>query len=1251
VQKIFKKIIEIYEDQKGLLEKYNESQLEDNFIKPIFTELGHFFVIREKTDKSARRPDYAFFPTEEEKRNAIKNKGNVDFYKTAIAIGDAKQLDRSLDKKIKGKDTFEFPNPSFQIDTYLRETKPKWGILTNGRKWRIYYKETSYKLDSYYEIDLINIIENKNLNDFKYFYFFFRREAFIEDSTGKCFPDKVFDQSIKYAEDIGENLEESVYKALKWMAEGFFSLKSNNLSKDEQTIKIIHENSLIFLYRLLFVLYANSRGILKPPKDRRYDPYNIEALIEDIIYKLDRNEVPHGAWYWTRLEEIFLLVNQGSVARNIPKEEFFVPAYNGGLFDPAKYPFLKEKKINDEYIAKVIDLLVRTKSKDHEGLARVDYSDLSIRHLGGIYEGLLEYKLRVAQEDLVAIKKKGKLVWIPKSKKGNDKIYDEVRKEEIYLTTDKNERKVTGSYFTPDYIVKYIVKNTLEPVIEEKIKKSKNNEEIRNAILSIKVLDPAMGSGHFLVEATDFLAQKLSLYLEFENGKETDIEWAKREIVKRCIYGVDLNPLATELAKVSLWLNAISKDKPLSFLDHHLRTGNSLIGADIKKLGTHQDREIANKNNLMRFFGKDFNKKIDDLLNLYKNIMKIRGEDVDDIRKQEEIYHELRNNPFRLRFEELANLYVSYYFGNKFSSEDYEKVLSEFKIGGNWNEIKKLEIFKRAQKIAEEEKFFHWELEFLEVFFDMQSGEKENSGFDLVIGNPPWGARLNFEVVNNLLVSGVRRHSNTYTFFSEKGINLVKKGGFFGFIIPNTWIEIDSCEKFRRLVFSVAKDINIVLTWKIFPETHSKAPVVDTCILYFKKDNAPNKFLIKNEKYEEIEITKDYNIKAKVLDRNLSIQERLNSLNLRNWINEIYYKTLDIWNNFKAKLSIFEEGRGGIVSKQIIHQIDIKSNFLEKDSIAKVRIGTQEYAEGGGDPPQTRNMIDNKVYNATEKKDNDYKPFVPCADIERYVLEWSGQWLKYGKNLHCPRDIKIYKEDHLLLGRIFDKKSGRFKCCFVPGRDEFFVNNTDSFNILIENKDYTLYSLLGIINSRLIGFYTLESNINLKRMAYPKINTKHAKRIPIPKKNYKPYLDKVDNLSQQICKNKEIFKEESNSFFKWFSREWDVNLESLNLKDELKEYWKYDFKEIIKIVKRNKSKIKGNSFSRDFQETLEKEWKRSINKLNPLLKEIQEIENYIDAIVFKIYGLKEEEVKIVLDSSDTKNEIENDILKKFRELK
>ncbi|MDI6655133.1 MAG: N-6 DNA methylase [Candidatus Hydrothermarchaeota archaeon] len=407
-----------------------------------------------------------------------------------------------------------------------------WGVLTDGKLWRLYYRERN-PVDSYYEVDLGEILKSGSKSDFKYFYLFFRKEAFLKDATGKNFLEKVYSEGVDYAKKVSEDLEKNIYRALKILAQGFLAWKANNLKPTEEAVKEIHKNSLIFLYRILFILYAESRGLLKIYKPG-YEYYDIAKIKVVAFYKKPEGSASeHSLELWIRLKELFKLIDEGSESRKIPKEELYVPSYNGELFrQDGDYKFLSENSVGDKYVADVLSLLTFSEEEGDKGF--IDYSTLEIRHLGSIYEGLLEYKLKVAEEDLVAVKEKDKQIWISENKANGKKILDEAKKGELYLATDKGERKATGSYYTPNYIVKYIVENTLLPIVEEKLKGASTGEEKIERILSTKVLDPAMGSGHFLVEATNFLAFLAEQMIEMnkqENGEiKCFVGWLELEI-------------------------------------------------------------------------------------------------------------------------------------------------------------------------------------------------------------------------------------------------------------------------------------------------------------------------------------------------------------------------------------------------------------------------------------------------------------------------------------------------------------------------------------------------------------------------------------------------------------------------------------------------------------------------------------------------------------------------------------------------
>ena len=204
----------------------------------------------------------------------------------------------------------------------------------------------------------------------------------MADAEGQCFLDRVYQGSLEYAQAIGDDLKENVYKALRLLAEGFLHTRGNDLDPVHD-LDEIHANSLVFLYRLLFINYAEDRRLL--PRDNRLykESYGLVSMEREIVSKLQRREslLTLQATYWEKLKTLFDLINQGTEILGIDAETMEVPPYNGGLFDPEKHPFLEQHKVEDKWLARVIDLLARSQG---EGVGRgfVDYSNLDVRHLG-----------------------------------------------------------------------------------------------------------------------------------------------------------------------------------------------------------------------------------------------------------------------------------------------------------------------------------------------------------------------------------------------------------------------------------------------------------------------------------------------------------------------------------------------------------------------------------------------------------------------------------------------------------------------------------------------------------------------------------------------------------------------------------------------------------------------------------------------------------------------------------------------------
>jgi len=694
----------------------NEAQTEEDLVKPVLRLLNHDFEVQPSlsTPEGAKRPDYVFYEGTDS-LNANKNQTLTDALpeQGGIAVGDAKHWNRPLDIAVRDNagDALLNKNPSYQISYYMQHSGVTWGILTNGKLWRLYHKDTAFKLDHFYEVDLQELAAAGDVERFLYFYAFFRRPAFDD---GPVSISAILRESTDYARKVGDSLKEQVYDALRHIAQGFLDYGPNQLEPDQETLNTIYDSSLILLYRLIFILYAEARELLPVRENAQYrDDYSLHAVKRDTARALDsgRRLLADSALVWPRLEQLFDTINRG----NPPLS---VATFNGGLFDPTRHEFLLRCKVGDSHLQRAIDKLARVER------AFVDYRDLSVQHMGTIYEGLLEHRLRSlpVRED----------EWV------------------ITLVNDKGERKSTGSYYTPDDIVKYIVERTVGPVLERAIEGKADDTEKLDAALKVNVLDPAMGSGHFLVEATEFIARFLVDHAILPEGKtadEADLAYWKRRVVQSCIYGVDLNPLAVELAKLSLWLTTVAKGRPLSFLDHHLRPGNSLVGSRLEHLEVHTTRSKRAKRTARQGDGTKqialladtgFAERISTAVDSMWRIETSESEDVSQVKQQEETYEAMR----RLlvdKYGRWLNLVTAARFGVSVGAWLWPTLVDKVKHNSIATVPAVEKLVSQANEIAARLGFFHWELEFPEIYFDREGHPLDDGGgFEAVVGNPPW---------------------------------------------------------------------------------------------------------------------------------------------------------------------------------------------------------------------------------------------------------------------------------------------------------------------------------------------------------------------------------------------------------------------------------------------------------------------------------------------------------------------------------
>ena len=619
-----------------------------------------------------------------------------------------------------------------------------------------------------------------------------------KDSTTISIISQISDAFDTFAVQIHDELTVNVFEALKVLAEGIISDKSNNLTLNEQTLKDIREPTFILLYRIMFVLYAEDRSIF-PEEKFYYDNFSLKWIKNNWILKSDHSVEEYGVH--KRIQRLFRLIEMGSEELDYKPEEFFMRSYYGRLFDRKIHSKLEKWSIPNKNLLDAVGLLTRTRDKKGNYFF-LDYAALETRHLGAIYEHLLEYHLTV---------KDGKVDDLPNPK----------------------ERKSTGSYYTPQYIVDYIVENTVGPLIDNIVKKTDDPSEQVDNILDLNVLDPAMGSGHFLVGATNYIAKRICQIEYGEEVTEQAFVERKRDVARRCVYGVDINPLAVDLASVSLWLETLSSEKPLSFLSAHLKSGNSLIGSSIDDILEKQTTLIESAKGRTRFkkIVRDFI-MLETLDDDTAQAVKAKIAKYDNMQSKGTTYYDLK---FLLDAKVAKSFGVDVPPIGDFVHKIGENSLDYHLEDNAWQEVKEASM---------KHLFFHWDLEFLDIFYDSDGKRKANPGFDAVVGNPPYVRQESIGKFKNVMQLSknnslglknciIPSKMDLGGYFYYHSLNILKNKGKLGFITSDGWMSVNYGKSLQKVLLNICDITAIMKTeFNIFEDADTK-----TVTLTLEKNN------------------------------------------------------------------------------------------------------------------------------------------------------------------------------------------------------------------------------------------------------------------------------------------------------------------------------------------------------------------------------------------------------------------------------
>ncbi|MGW9593629.1 Eco57I restriction-modification methylase domain-containing protein [Streptomyces chartreusis] len=648
----------------------------------------------------------------------------------------------------------QVPPQSMLQDCLNRTEAHLWAVLTNGRRLRLLRDSSSFSTAAYVEFDLEALFDGELFSEFVLLYSLLHasRFAVAEGAAASgCWLEKWRTEAVTSGARALDQLRLGVQNALTVLGTGFLRHPENVRLREDVDPKALRDALLRLVYRLLFVFVAEDRvALLDPEAGERqreaYERYFSSARLRERARR--RQGTAHGDQYEALRIVLDALGTEGG------RPELGLPGL-GGLFShkEADAP-LDGLKLSNESLLAAVRHLAQVRDVGARRWRAVDYRHLDAEELGSVYESLLELEPKHSATD---------------------------RSFEL-IEVAGNSRKTTGSYYTPSSLIECLLDTTLDPVIDDAVKRGEERaaeagrpdpaDDIVAELLSLTVCDPACGSGHFLVASARRIAKRVASVRERNPEPTVDaMRHALHEVVARCIYGVDLNPMAVELAKVSLWIEAMEPGKPLGFLDAHVKQGNGLIGATPKLLADGvpddafkpiegDDRKYAaglvKRNKAQRggqdelLFDADALPGNERYAAELASIVAAPADLLEQVRAQESAYQAYTESTAYVQDLHAADAWCAAFVWPKQEGAPEAPTDQVFRaLRGRDQSAVPDGTHECILRLRDQYSFFHWHLEFPEVFsvpesgVGVQPGTGWAGGFDAVVGNPPWDS-VNF---------------------------------------------------------------------------------------------------------------------------------------------------------------------------------------------------------------------------------------------------------------------------------------------------------------------------------------------------------------------------------------------------------------------------------------------------------------------------------------------------------------------------
>ena len=947
------------------------------------------------------------------------------------AVVELKDANTNLDKR---QNRANNQSPVEQAFSYAHKQGSgcRWVIVTNFTELRLYHASSSLE----YERFIITKLDKEE--DFKRFYFLLCKDSLIS-KHGKSAIDKLYDANELARTEISNKFY-SEYKSLR--TDLFDALKSNNETIDQLTL---FSKAQKILDRFLFICFCESTYLLP------------QGVFKQVIQCVKTSFLKSPNRLWSELKGLFHSIDKGNPPMHIG-------AYNGGLF--AADSVLDGLTIPDNVL------------ENFQKLTEYDFnSDLNVNILGHIFEHSLA--------DI------------------------EQLKSQLEGAETKSKQKADGIFYTPNYVTKFVVEKTVgrwltdeksrirerlfasggftaagsklgkrkvtldnwdEAPSEETIKGEGRNqyyallklhevfwEEYIRSLKSVKILDPACGSGAFLNCAFDYLTEEgihaAEMHHYFMGNQMTIFDWDSH-ILQNNLYGVDINAESVEITKLSLWLKTARKDRELASLDDSIKCGNSIIDAP-----------------------------------------------------------SIAPNAF------------------------------------NWNKA------------------------FPEI---MNAG-----GFDVVIGNPPYGASLTQSEKNYITASYSTTEYNfdTYKTFMELGLKLTKPGGYMGYITPNTFFVLEKgANKLRRLLFENHTVLDIVELFNVFPTA-----VVEPCITVFK--NTPP--------------TDDEVLEVRTIPRKTDLVENSIADGVKT---EFVQKDLR-----KSEGYVFKY-RETEAEKRIVIKIWQSSKPLME--YFYVSAGVKPYEKGKGNPPQTAEIVKNKPFEGYEKHDECWKPYIRGSNVSRFIDTWDGEYIKYGEWLAAPRNSDMFENE-----KVFVRRTSDFLLASLDNKGK--IGNNSIHCVYPKNSNASLKYLVALLNSKLLNWVFRYDNFHMVGKPFAEVKVVFVERLPIAiSDDQQPIIELADKLLE-ACQSSHDKAKAFMDYIKTMHK-------PAKLTEKLNDFNKHDFLTFANELKKQKVKLTPKQEMELMPLFNEKQ-----AELTSLSQRIFKLDSEMDEKIYELYGITEDERKIM----------------------